>query len=422
MGRVERAKAIVKTVDGWYRFDLASGLVDERPWSPAPSGRLVVIGTDMSNETLDTAVQFLRREAGMSVEKYGIALDLGTSGVRGQAIDLRTGEIQSTAITTQHPLPGGNVMDHLHFAVETSVERQVHDHPRLDARHGEQGHRPPCGVPRERVERVAICGNPIQLSLVPGHGDPRPRLRGGEQAGVAWESRSNRARRASSPSATSTGSTCPASAELVVPPAVRHEVGADALAMMLKSGMLDRDEIALVTDYGTNAEMALKVGDRVVTGSAACGPAFEGQAIKYGMLAAPGAISDLDRVDGSYRNRILDDTCIADGRRPGRPSHRRGDRGGRRAGARHHGHGRHGGYRPGARGRAAEVAQDRLARWSDASGRQDRPLPSTTWARWARPSARRARVTSRSRRSWASTWKRSRSPTWPGPPAPTSTP
>jgi len=56
LGRVERAKAIVNTVDGWYRFDLASGLVDERPWSPAPSGRLVVIGTDMSNETLDTAV------------------------------------------------------------------------------------------------------------------------------------------------------------------------------------------------------------------------------------------------------------------------------------------------------------------------------------------------------------------------------
>jgi len=56
MGQVERAKAIVQTLDGWYRFDLASGLVDERPWGPAPSGRLVVIGADMSNETIDKAV------------------------------------------------------------------------------------------------------------------------------------------------------------------------------------------------------------------------------------------------------------------------------------------------------------------------------------------------------------------------------
>ena len=64
------------------------------------------------------------------MDRYGIALDLGTSGVRGQAIDLRTSEIHSTAITTQHPLPGGNVMDHLHFAVETSVAGTSTDHPR----------------------------------------------------------------------------------------------------------------------------------------------------------------------------------------------------------------------------------------------------------------------------------------------------
>jgi Uncharacterized metal-binding protein len=98
---------------------------------------------------------------------------------------------------------------------------------------------------------------------------------------------------------------------LVVPPAVRHEIGADALAMMIKSGMLDRDEIALVTDYGTNAEMALKVGDKIVTGSAACGPAFEGQAIADGMLAAPGAISDLVPKNGAYHNYILDDVMLA---------------------------------------------------------------------------------------------------------------
>ena len=48
-----------------------------------------------------------------------VALDLGTSGIRGQAIDLdRKGTIVSTAITTRHPLPGANVIDHLHFAIE----------------------------------------------------------------------------------------------------------------------------------------------------------------------------------------------------------------------------------------------------------------------------------------------------------------
>ena len=64
--------------------------------------------------------------------------------------------------------------------------------------------------------------------------------------------------------------------EVVVPPAIKHEVGADALALIVKSGMLDSDEISIATDYGTNAEMALKVNDIIYTGSAAAGPALEG--------------------------------------------------------------------------------------------------------------------------------------------------
>jgi uncharacterized 2Fe-2S/4Fe-4S cluster protein (DUF4445 family) len=52
--------------------------------------------------------------------------------------------------------------------------------------------------------------------------------------------------------------------------------------------------------------MALKVGDDIYTGSAAAGPAIEGQSIKAGMLASPGAISDIN--DGAdWRGTILDD-------------------------------------------------------------------------------------------------------------------
>ena len=51
-----------------------------------------------------------------------IAMDIGTSGIRAQAIDLTTREILSTAITTRHPLPGGNVIDHLHFSLEMGVD------------------------------------------------------------------------------------------------------------------------------------------------------------------------------------------------------------------------------------------------------------------------------------------------------------
>ena len=72
---------------------------------------------------------------------YGIALDLGTSGFRAQLIDLETKETLKTVITMGHPLPGGNVMDHLDFAITTGedvayaviVETVWRMYPRFDA-------------------------------------------------------------------------------------------------------------------------------------------------------------------------------------------------------------------------------------------------------------------------------------------------
>ncbi|MBA7677183.1 Ferredoxin-type protein NapF [subsurface metagenome] len=91
-----------------------------------------------------------------------------------------------------------------------------------------------------------------------------------------------------------------------MPPAVRHEIGADALAMMIQARALEKQEIAIVTDYGTNNEMSLIVEGEVYTGSTAAGPALEGQQIEDGLLALPGAISDVIYEDGGLQCSILD--------------------------------------------------------------------------------------------------------------------
>ena len=54
---------------------------------------------------------------------YGIALDLGTSGFRSHLVDLdKDGKILDTAITSRHPLPGANIMDHMHFWMKSGRE------------------------------------------------------------------------------------------------------------------------------------------------------------------------------------------------------------------------------------------------------------------------------------------------------------
>ena len=63
----------------------------------------------------------------------------------------------------------------------------------------------------------------------------------------------------------------------------------------------------MVTDYGTNAEMAIKVGDGCSPVSAAAGPAIEGQRISAGMLASPGAISDLVVIPEGWQAMVLNE-------------------------------------------------------------------------------------------------------------------
>lgn len=233
---------------------------------------------------------------------YGISLDMGTSGTRAHAVDLSTGKILSTSVTECHPLPGANIMDHLTFCINVGTGLAhdiVMDTVNKVIR--------TLDIDLKKVEKVSICGNPIQLSLF--QGIPVDDLAfAGENAHKARGIK-KQDRNAGVFSAVDVGMDVPDKTELFVPPSIRHEIGADALAMMYKSGFLEQKENCMVTDYGTNAEMALKVGDDIYTGSAAAGPAMEGQSIKCGMLAGPGAISDLE-YDFAWRCKVLDEHIL----------------------------------------------------------------------------------------------------------------
>lgn len=237
--------------------------------------------------------------------QIGIALDLGTSGFRGQALDLDSAEIIATAITARHPLPGANVMDHLNFAIEVGQEvahrivietvNQVIEN---------------LAISWNDVTRLAVCGNPIQLSLFEGIEIMDLAYAGERKKSLLGIVPPNRDAKTLNASAIA-GLHLPETAAVYIPAAVKHEIGADALAMMVKSGFLQNEEIALVTDYGTNAEMALKVGDKIITGSCAAGPALEGQHIEYGMLAAPGAVHDIEAEKVGFRCFVLNDQMMS---------------------------------------------------------------------------------------------------------------
>ena len=73
-------------------------------------------------------------------------------------------------------------------------------------------------------------------------------------------------------------------------PCIAGHVGADAAAVALAESPGSSDEMTLVVDVGTNAEIICGNADRLLAASSPTGPAFEGAQISSGQRAAPGAI------------------------------------------------------------------------------------------------------------------------------------
>lgn len=78
----------------------------------------------------------------------------------------------------------------------------------------------------------------------------------------------------------------------LVYPQISSYVGGDIVSGIMGSGMYNDEKITLYIDIGTNAEVVIGNKDWMVCAACSAGPAFEGGGIKLGMRAAEGAIED----------------------------------------------------------------------------------------------------------------------------------
>ena len=81
-------------------------------------------------------------------------------------------------------------------------------------------------------------------------------------------------------------------------PSIGSFVGSDILAGIVATGIHQEEKYTALVDLGTNGEIVLGNRDRLVCASTAAGPAFEGSNISMGMRAVTGAISSLNLVEG----------------------------------------------------------------------------------------------------------------------------
>ncbi len=237
---------------------------------------------------------------GYSEQLFGIACDIGSTTIACHLVDLMSGRTIASAGTANPQIRfGEDLMSRVSYvmmnrdgrpALTEAVRGAV---TTLIARVAAEG-----GVRAEAdILEAVFVGNPIMHHLFLGL-DPTELGQAPFALTVSGAQRF--------PAREISLGLHPA-ARVYVLPCIAGHVGADAAAVALAEGPQHHDEMTLVIDVGTNAEILLGNKDRVLAASSPTGPAFEGAEISSGQRAAPGAIERvrIDPVTLEPRIRVI---------------------------------------------------------------------------------------------------------------------
>ncbi|MEO1640694.1 MAG: ASKHA domain-containing protein [Pseudomonadota bacterium] len=217
---------------------------------------------------------------------YGLAVDLGSTTIAGHLCDLRTGEvIASSGIMNPQIRFGEDLMSRVSYGMMNASGAQEMT---TAVREGMNALFVQIAAEAEIdrgliVDAVFVC-NPVMHHLFLGI-DPYEL----GQAPFALATSEAISLRASELEL----NLHPA-ARVYLLPCIAGHVGADAAAVALSEAPDKSEDLVLVVDVGTNAEILLGNTEKVLACSSPTGPAFEGAQISSGQRAAPGAIEHVE--------------------------------------------------------------------------------------------------------------------------------
>ena len=218
----------------------------------------------------------------------GIAVDLGTTTIAAQLLDLQTGDVLAarTALNAQ-ARHGADVLSRAAYAMAGGAdELTALIRSQIGAMVTEM-------APAGGLSRIVVAGNSVMhhlfggLDVTPLATHPfRPRIRGTLQFSgteLGW----------------------PTNAPVEVLPCIGGLVGGDVLAGVMATRLDQQDGLTALVDLGTNGEVVVARGGQMLCASTAAGPAFEGARIAHGMRAATGAIDAVELQGSAITCRVI---------------------------------------------------------------------------------------------------------------------
>ena len=219
---------------------------------------------------------------------YGVAVDVGSTTIAAHLSDLYNGEtLASAGLMNPQIRFGEDLMSRVSYVMmNPGGEVEMTDAVRaaLDDLVGEVVKE--AGITREAIVEMTVVGNPIMHHLFLGID---PTELGGAPFALTLD-------RGQDVKAREVGLSIAPGAFVYLLPCIAGHVGADTAGVVLSEAPHLNDEVTLVVDVGTNAEIVLGNKERLLACSSPTGPAFEGAQLSSGQRAAPGAIERV-RID-----------------------------------------------------------------------------------------------------------------------------
>lgn len=242
-------------------------------------------------------IQLINIEPGDTTrQNFAVAIDIGTTTVWGQLLDLNNGDILAQHAEYNAQISyGEDVISRIVYSQKPGGQQKMKDLvistingiiKQLIRKHK---------IPLESITHITLAGNTTMTHLFLGI-EPRyiriapytppmnyiPPIRA-KEVGINLEEH----------------------VRAYLFPSIASYVGGDVIAGVMGSGMYRQDKLTLYIDLGTNGEIVIGNSEWMTCAACSAGPAFEGGGIKHGMRATEGAIEDFSVNPNTFEPMIL---------------------------------------------------------------------------------------------------------------------
>ncbi len=219
----------------------------------------------------------------------GLAVDIGTTTVVAELVDLLTGKVLGTVSDYNNQTSRGeDVIARMMFAEErgmTELKLLVRQTIKMLVKTllQQESSRSGRDLTQGDIVAASVAGNTVMTHMLAGIDTRTIRL----------EPYVPVSHKLPCLKAAEVGISVNPAARVLFFPARAGYVGGDVLADVLSSGMHRSDRLSMLIDVGTNGEIVLGGRDWMATCSCSAGPAFEGGEVSCGMRAMEGAIDKI---------------------------------------------------------------------------------------------------------------------------------